>query len=78
MSDKQGLHPARDTLAAYGLGKLEPPDADVVETHIAECEVCCETLLDLQNDTFADLVRRTGRIEVEADTGASQDGHAPP
>ena len=64
MSVKQQTHPARDTLTAYGLGKLQPAEAVVVETHIAECEMCCETLLDLGSDTFVDLVRRSDAVHM--------------
>ena len=44
MSGNRALHPERDTLQAYGLGKLPPSESEAVETHIAECEECCETL----------------------------------
>lgn len=74
MNDKQQVHPARDTLAAYGLGKLEPAEADAVETHIADCEACCETLLDLQSDTFVDLVRRSDAVKLEAEASQVDDG----
>ena len=72
MNDDQQLHPARDTLAAYGLGKLEPAESGVVEAHIAECHDCCETLLDLKGDTFVDLVRRSDAVESNPDTQSSQ------
>lgn len=50
-------HPEEDVLSAFGLGKLPLDQARKVEVHIAECESCCQTLLDLQSDTFAELVR---------------------
>lgn len=71
MTIDQEIHPARDTLAAYGLGKLQPDDAVAVETHIAACEECCETLLDLGNDTFADLIRQSDAAQLD---GVSGDG----
>ena len=58
-----GAHPARDILAAYGLGKLSPAESVAVETHIAECEPCCETLLDLGSDTFVERLRQAEGAE---------------
>ena len=45
-------------LVAYGLGTLQADESAVVEIHLADCEACCETLLDLKDDTFVELVRR--------------------
>lgn len=59
MTDKPGVHPGKDELVAFGLGKLEPDAALKIETHLAECDACCETLLNLKDDTFVELVRRT-------------------
>ena len=59
MTDKQLLHPEKDELVAFGLGKLEPDEATKIETHLGECEACCETLLDLKDDTFVELVRKS-------------------
>ena len=61
-------HPDHDVLTAFGLGKLDPPEAESVEQHIAECEPCCETLLHLQDDTFVETVRRSKDVDV-ADQG---------
>ena len=58
MADVPQLHPKRDELVAFGLGKLEPEEATKIETHLGECESCCETLLDLKDDTFVELVRK--------------------
>lgn len=59
MTDKPQLHPQRDELIAFGLGKLFPEEATKVESHLEECESCCETLLDLKDDTFVELVRNS-------------------
>ena len=59
MSDKPVIHPEKDELVAFGLGKLEPDDATKIETHLGECDACCETLLDLKDDTFVELVRKS-------------------
>ena len=59
MPDSPPQHPGRDLLVAFGLGKLEPDEATSVGAHLEECDECCETLLDLKEDTFVGLVRQT-------------------
>ena len=59
MADNPLLHPDKDELVAFGLGKLEPDEATKIETHLGECEACCDTLLDLKDDTFVELVRKS-------------------
>ncbi len=66
MGSNQSVHPARDRLTDYGLGKLQAAEAEAVETHIAECEECCETLLDLGSDTFVDLVCRSDAVQLDS------------
>lgn len=63
MRDKQAVHPQAHTLADYGLGKLSPANAAAVEMHIAKCEACCQTLLDLEDDEFVHLVRRSDAVD---------------
>jgi hypothetical protein len=53
----QQLHPQRDTLKAFGLGKVDEAVAAQVGQHLEECQACCQQLLELQNDTFVELVR---------------------
>ena len=65
-------HPEHDVLSAFGLGKLPPERSREVESHIAECEPCCETLLNLQSDTFVDLVRSSNAGESKVDVGTRQ------
>ena len=50
-------HPSADQLAAFGLGKLSPPDQAAIETHVSRCETCCARLRDLPADDLATLVR---------------------
>ncbi len=52
------MHPDKEQLVAFGLGRLEPDKADSIESHLQVCHECCETLLDIQDDTFVALVRR--------------------
>ena len=59
MPDLQ-LHPSVEELTAFNLGQLAPQDAAKVESHIGECEPCCETLLGLStDDTFVALLKDT-------------------
>ncbi|MEQ8787047.1 MAG: protein kinase [Pirellulaceae bacterium] len=71
MSEKLGDHPPRERLIEYGLGKLDPEQAENLESHLAACESCEETLVDLANDTFADLVRRGDAVEVPPEDKAA-------
>ena len=59
MTDTSVVHPGKDELVAFGLGKLEADEAAKIETHLAKCNACCETLLDLKDDTFVELVRKS-------------------
>ena len=66
MSAKQAEHPARETLAAFGSGKLDPTEAVSVEEHLSECEECCETLHGLGSDTFVDLIRESNAMQIDS------------
>jgi anti-sigma factor RsiW len=50
-------HPPKDRLIAFGQGKLTTEESSSVERHLEACRECCETLLDLKDDTFVGLVR---------------------
>src|SRR5258708_6924285 len=51
------VHPQKDQLIAFGQGKLGAEESSSVESHLEFCRECCETLLDLKDDTFVGLVR---------------------
>jgi serine/threonine protein kinase/WD40 repeat protein len=51
-------HPPKEQLVAFGLGTLEPDEATQIEQHLESCSDCCETILDLADDTFVGLVRQ--------------------
>lgn len=59
MSASQLVHPDKDQLIAFGLGKLEIDEAAAIETHLNECSDCCDTLLNLKDDTFIGLLRES-------------------
>ena len=63
MTGNLKIHPPRETLLAYGLGKLDATESVAVEAHIDECEECCETLLGMDGDTFVEIVRRSGPLQ---------------
>jgi len=50
MTKDDRLHPDKEELAAFGLGKLDDAAHERIEQHIAECEVCCEYLQGRPND----------------------------
>lgn len=59
MSASSLTHPDKERLIAFGLGKLDLDDAVDIETHLNECDDCCDTLLNLKDDTFIGLVRQS-------------------
>ena len=52
MIGKAIVHPESGDLVAFGLGKLDSEKASLIETHLADCQTCCETMLDLKDDTL--------------------------
>ena len=44
---KMTTHPSRAQLTAYNLGQLPPDQATEIESHIGECEPCCDTIINL-------------------------------
>jgi len=59
MSDEFKEHPGKDQLTAFGLGTLDPSEAEKIAEHLDSCPVCGETILNLQDDTFVSLVRNS-------------------
>jgi uncharacterized protein (TIGR03067 family) len=57
MMASRSAHPPKDQLMAFGQGKLAADESSQVEQHLGVCPECCETLLDLKDDTFTGLVR---------------------
>ncbi|MEL6107072.1 MAG: protein kinase, partial [Planctomycetota bacterium] len=51
-------HPSHDQLSAYNLGQLPSEEAVAIESHISECEPCCDTIVSLSSeDTFVGLLK---------------------
>jgi len=57
------VHPSREQLSAYSLGQLPPDEAVVVESHVSECEPCCDTIINLSaGDTFVGLLKEARQL----------------
>ncbi len=73
-------HPSPERLTAFSMGQLPPSDAAEIESHITECEPCCETLLNLStDDTFVDQLKDTKRVDdgITLDQHGGQSENAP-
>ena len=71
-------HPSREELSAYSLGQLPEEKAVAIDSHISECEPCCETIVALSSeDTFAGLLQEAGRLPKDqtAHQGATSHSH---
>ena len=65
---KLTAHPSREELSAYNLGQLPPERAVAIESHISECEPCCETIVGLSSDdTFVGLLKEARQIADGSD-----------
>ncbi len=55
---EQVPHTTLQKLTAFSLGQLIGDEADVVERHVSECDLCCQTLINLASteDTFVQLL----------------------
>ena len=70
---RQTTHPSPEELSAFSLGQLPPDEAAVVESHISECQPCCETMLGLSSDdTFVALLQEAKQLPT--DQTLDQDG----
>jgi serine/threonine protein kinase len=60
-------HPDLARLAAFGRGVLDDEEMAEVETHLAECELCCQVLSTIPDDEFVDSLRRAeGHFDSDA------------
>lgn len=65
-------HPARNELLAYGQGQLAVDEAATVERHLERCRDCCQTLLNLEDDTFVGLLRHSQEVATVGQTDQRQ------
>ena len=76
MTEVPLVHPLKDRLIAFGQGRLAPEDAETIEQHLESCHSCCETLLDLKDDTFIALLRESESPSAKVQVTAQSSGHA--
>lgn len=57
MPETQQAHPSREKLVAFGLGKLDPESQAELESHVAHCELCCQTLRSVPDDTLLNRIK---------------------
>ncbi|HCS50462.1 MAG TPA: hypothetical protein DIW81_02535, partial [Planctomycetaceae bacterium] len=63
---KQITHPSQKQLSAYNRGLLSPDEAVAIETHVSDCEPCCETIVGLSSeDTFVGLLKEARQLPVD-------------
>ena len=56
-------HPTREELSAYSLGQLPQERALAIDSHISECQPCCETIVGLSSDdTFVGLLKEARQL----------------
>ena len=70
MTTTDKAHPPKDQLIAFGQGKLAADESSSVEQHLEVCRECCETLLDLKDDTFVGLVRLSKTEDAVAEAAS--------
>src|SRR5262249_15366520 len=66
MNAVQLEHPSAEQLTAFGLGKLGPDEQAAVESHVAQCDTCCERLRSLPGDGLVALVREVSEPPARA------------
>ncbi|MCA9061016.1 MAG: hypothetical protein KDA85_21035, partial [Planctomycetaceae bacterium] len=63
---EQSLHPTPEELSAYNLGQLPQERAVAIDSHISECQSCCETIVSLSSDdTFVGLLKESRQLPVD-------------
>jgi serine/threonine protein kinase len=63
---KSTAHPSREQLSAYNLGQMPPDEAATIESHISECERCCDTIVSLSSDdTFVGLLKEARQLPTD-------------
>jgi WD40 repeat protein len=57
MTSQSANHPSREQLSAFGLGLLESDQSAAVESHVDECQECCQSLLTVADDSLVSRLR---------------------
>ena len=72
MDTVPALHPADETLHAYGLGKLDDPSAEEVNRHLEACPDCRRRVAEMSADSFLGRVRDGHRGQGMSTVGPSR------
>jgi serine/threonine protein kinase len=62
----RSTHPTREQLAAFVHGQLSDDDLRVLETHVAQCETCCEELRHVPHDNLVERLRSASSMSGQA------------
>jgi len=57
MNAPTSLHPTKQTLSSYGLGKLDDESTEAVNKHLEECPDCRKWVAEMSADSFLGRVR---------------------
>ena len=57
MKNALHTHPTREQLTAFGLGQLSAEVRTRIEQHVAECDICCQQLRSVPDDTLLDRLK---------------------
>ncbi|MGF1583460.1 MAG: WD40 repeat domain-containing serine/threonine protein kinase [Gemmataceae bacterium] len=58
MQPDPAVHPSKEQLSAFAVGKLSLEEVEKTEKHLSECFSCLQTLQQIQDDTFVGLVQK--------------------
>lgn len=81
---EENAHPSTSELSAFSLGALSTEKAAEIEQHVATCEPCCETMVNLSaDDTFVGLLQVAGNPShsptlLSGETSDQNDDHTIP
>jgi hypothetical protein len=78
MTDIEAIHPPRDRLAAYALGRLHGPEMDEIERHLSSCDSCCRAMEDQPEDSLLLKLRARGASTAAATAAGGEPGGEPP
>ncbi len=75
MGDAKAVHPSQDELRAFVGGKLSVANQAKIESHVADCDTCCETLRTLPHETLVERMRPsdTSAWPEETNSGIASD-----
>lgn len=81
MREAESEHPSPDVLQAFAAGRLDETVRSRIESHLWECDTCCDTLrelpLDTQDEQLRNLARAANDLAHPSDASRiADDSHA--